>query len=98
MKSTLDDSPSVRLDGWALGGDLGSSECSRVAIAGGWFVQYISHVLIRPWHGRIPHPGCVGMRAGFGKISSVNKGPGSHLPASPGSQALSLFASFSQGQ
>ena len=95
-KSMPDDSPSAGLGGRAWEGDRGSSKCSRVAIAGAWFVPYISHVLIWPWHGRICHPGCVGTHAGFGKISSLKKSPSSHPPAGPGSQALSLFAGFSQ--
>ena len=59
---------------------------------------YVGHVLIRPRHGRVHHPGCVGTRAGLSKIRSVKESPGSHLPAGPGSQAWSLFASFSQRQ
>lgn len=85
-------------DGWALGGDRSSSECSRMAVAGGWFARYIGRVLIQLWRGGIHHPGGAGARAGFGKISSLNKSPGSRPPAHPGSQTLSLFASFIQRQ
>lgn len=66
-------------------GDRGSSKCSREAVAGGCFVWYISRVLIQPWRGRIHHPGRVGTDAGFGKISSLNRSPGSRPPAGPGS-------------
>lgn len=96
MKPTPADSPRAGLGGRAWERDQGSSKCSRVTIAGGWFVLYISYVLRWPWHGRIRHPGCIGTRAGFGKISTLNKSPGSHPPAGSGSQGLSLFASFSQ--